>query len=429
MIRIRTAIRMYPAVWLAPMLIVLCIWYARAMVFRSDPDPYLPSLSAQPMSTQGLVAPILAALAAWESARLRRGGIWQMSIVRRRIAVVAWPLVIIWAVGFVAVASGVVAVLVAKGFLIPDPRPLAVAGLVLGAHTLAGFAFGLLLPIVVAAPVAMAVSLLWQVMPRAIEPLWTHLLTSQQLETCCAVDTDIGVAALAAPALVALGVAVAAAIVIAGKRTPATAALTVAALAAGLVSASVIASSEPRGDVGVARNEAVLQCSGAVPEVCLWPEHASRLSEVSGIVRAAATAWTGIGVQVPTRFDEAFAGAVRPGTLHFRLWLGASRDHVIDSISYEMVPGYIDCPGAYMAAGAFDPLRAWYAATAGMSAEALGEEFGSLRAYSEDFDIEVLALVDDIRSQSPDRQREWVERNTWALGACDRSPDLRPAHP
>lgn len=405
------------------MLVLLCVWYAREYVLRADPAPYLTGLSSQPVTTQGLIAPIVAALAAWEAARLRRGGVWSFPMARRRLAVVAWPLGLIWAVGFTAVAAGVWTVLATKGFLLPDPRPLAVAAVVIAAHALAGFAFGLSLPIVVAAPVAMGLSLLWQVMPRAIQPLWTHLLTSQQLETCCGPATDLAPAALAAPVLVAIGIAGAAAILIFWRRPAAAAALALCVLLVGLTAGSVVASTQPRGDASVGRDERWLVCAGSRPEVCVWPERESRLAEVADIARYAATEWSRAGLDVPARFDEALYSPPRDDVLRFLFYLGASRDQIIGSLAYGMLPDFPDCPGGYPDSGAFDTLYAWYAAAAGMSADGLDSAFGGLSSFSDD--VAVLDRVKQIRKLPLADQRDWVlrndrvVRNELALGTFD----------
>lgn len=426
MIQLRTAIRVYPAAWLAPVLIVLCVWYARSMVFRADPDPYLTGLSAQSLTTQGLVAPVVAALAAWEAARLRRGGVWELPIARSRLTVAAWPAGFIWLVGTAAVTAGVLSIITTKGFLIPDLRPLSLAALVVAAHTLAGFALGLLLPIVVAAPVAMGAALLWQVMPRAIQPLWTHVLTSQQLEACCATATDIADAALVAPALVAGGVAVASVIVILARRSRLRLVAAAGALAVGLAAGSVVASTQLDGDAWVPRDESALVCEAGPPEVCVWPEHASRLTEVAGIARAAAAGWGQFGVAVPARFDEAYLSPRREGVLSFGFGLHSSRDEIVSSMAYAMVPPFIQCPGAFVGFEAFDPLYAWYATTAGVSHDGLEHAFGRHTVLN---DKPVLALVEEVRSLPPDQQTDWVLRNEWAMGACDRNPQLEVVEP
>lgn len=348
-------------------------------------------------------------------------------MARRRLAVVAWPLGLIWAVGFAAVAAGVWTVLATKGFLLPDPRPLAVAAVVIAAHALAGFAFGLSLPIVVAAPVAMGVSLLWQVMPRAIQPLWTHLLTSQQLETCCGPATDLAPAALAAPVLVALGIAGAAAILIAWRRVAASAVLALCVLLVGITAGSVVASTQPDGEASVGRDERWLVCAGSRPEVCVWPERESRLAEVADIARYAATEWSRAGLDVPARFDEAFFSPPRDDVLRFLFYVGASRDEIINSLTDGMLPEILSCSGPYPGYAEFDTLQAWYAAAAGMSADGLDSTFGGLISYADD--VAVLDRLKQVRRLPLADQRDWVLRNEWALGACDRPAQLAPAGP
>jgi hypothetical protein len=422
LIRIRTAIRLYPALWLAPVLVVMCAWYAHSQVFRFDPEPYLVSLTSQPLSTLGLIGPIVAGLAAWEAARLRRGGVWHFPAARSRLVVAGWPIVLTWAVGFAAVGAAVWTILLAKGFAVPDPRPLMVAGVVVAAHTLLGFAFGLSVSVVVAAPVAIATSLLWQVMPRAAQPLWTHLLTSQQLSTCCSAASDIGSVAMIAPVLVALGIMGASTVIMFRAASRVTVGFAVLVLAVGVAAGGVVASTEPRGDAGVARDERHLVCAGSEPEVCVWPEHASRLGEVAEIGRDAMAAWASVGLSVPGRFDEAFLSRPRDDVLRFGFGLQSSRDQIVATMAYAMLPSFLECPEGYLGYEAFEPLRAWYSATAGMSAGGLESEFGGV-PYSSD-GLDLLTMARRIMSLPVTKQREWVVRNSWALGACDRPAAL-----
>jgi hypothetical protein len=424
LIRLRTAIRLYPALWLGPVLIVMCSSYVVGYILRDPTVPYVTGLSSQPVTTLGLIVPIAAGLAAWEAARLRRGGLWDFPAVRGRLAVSSVPLALIWGVSVLSVTAGVLTALIANGLLVPDPRPLIVVAVVVAAHTLGGFALGLRLPVTVAAPAAMIVSFVWQVMIRTVQPGWTHLLTGQSLEACCSPDIDLAPVAVVAPVLVGLGIAAAGCVLIVRRPSVVTLAFAGVLLLAGLVPAASLASTQPTGDPYVPRGEDQLVCAASIPAVCVWPEHRALLDETAAVVARAAGRWSSIGLDVPARFDEDLFAVPRENTAHFGLGVVWSRDQLVDSLSYAMLPPWTDCPGAYLGVPAVDYLRAYYALTAGMSPSGLQQVFAGIPSY-ENFDV--LTVVHEVAEQNSEAQLKWVTRNDAALRACDRRPQLDPS--
>ena len=200
-------------------------------------------------------------------------------------------------------------------------------------------------------------------------------------------------------------------------------ALAAVAFALGIASGSVVASTQPRGDAFVARDDHVLVCNGSGPEVCVWPEHTGRLDAVANLARQAAEAWSQPGLDVPGRFDEAFPGPGNAGNLHFVVYVNSSQDLLISSMAYGMLPPFLDCEAGYEGYEAYDALNAWYALTAGMSDLGLQNQFAGLELSN---GTDVLTLATEVRNSSLTNQREWVTRNRWALAACDRPAQLSP---
>lgn len=423
--RLQTIMRISPAAWLALPLVLLAILYVRTYILRGATEPYAAGLSSQAVTTMGLIAPICAGLGAWEAGRLRRAGVWDMPMVRYRSVVVAWLIGPPVLVGIVAVMAGVEAVLLANGLIVPDHRPVAVAAAVITAHSLAGFAVGVWIPTSIAVPAAIVVSFLWQIMIRVVEPLWLHLLSGQALEACCGTDTDIASAAFWAPIFVAAGIAVGALVLILARSGRVAIIAGCLALSVGLGTGSVIAQGQPDGEAHVGRDEALLVCSDPAntPRVCVWPEHAWRLSGVTALATRATRAWDALGIDVPRSFSEAVFSKPSAGTLYLRFTDTATDDDIIGSMAYGMLPPWTECPGAYRAVYAIDYLQAWYAASAGMSDEALTARFADL-AFAGKPDI--LEAVNKVRALPPDLQRRWVIQNDSALRACDREPLLDP---
>lgn len=423
--RLWTILRSSPAAWLSVPLVLLAVLYVRTYILRWMVDPYATGLSSQAATTLGLIAPICAGLGAWEAGRIRRSRAWAAPLVRRKGVAIAWlvgpPIV----VGVAAVVAGMLAVLVANGLLLPDPRPVLVVTAVITAHTLAGFALGTWLATVVAVPTAIIVSFTWQVMVRVLDPLWTHLLTGQALERCCGASDDIAPEAIWAPVAAAAGIAVAARLAITARSVPGAVAMAAVPLLIGLVAASAIAQGRPDGASHVDRSEAALVCSdGATgPRVCIWPEHEPRLPEAVMLAEQATSAWQRFGLEVPSELTESMRVDESRDTLRFVLSSAASSDDVIGGLAYEMVPPWIECTGLPAAQLAPDYLEAWYAAAAGMSPSGLEARFSGV-SFGTFPDI--LELVSAVRALPVRQQRAWVEHNDWAARACDREPDLDP---
>lgn len=420
--RLATILRVHPAAWLCPALVVLSAVYAVAYQPAAS-EPYSVALTAGGSVVIGFLAPVCAALAAWEAGRLRRAGWWEMPHVRPPLAIAVlamWPVIVS---GLVAVSTSIIVQLVRAETLVPDLRILAVCVVVISAHALAGFAVGLKVPVVIAVPGVLIGSYLWMAFPRAMEPLWIRHLTGS-LEACCLLQHDLAISAAIGAALVAGGLAIAAGIVIAAgwRIRPVGAALSALAVAsfAG-VSLVMGLGAEP----AVARNPSELVCrSSQAVAVCVWPEHQGRIDEVLAIATTAAENWREAGIAIPTTFTEA-DGPLQAGERSFGFSEESTPTDILHSLAYALLPVWPACAemGPYPGSAAIDPVHAWFDATAGMSARELTQRFPASTSPGRPSPTEIVA---ELMATSEQAQQEWLATNLAALERCDVEPELRP---
>lgn len=412
----RAMLRTSPAVWLALPLMTLAGLYT----FGYSPatsDPYPLAHTSAGAVVLGFVAPICAAIGAWEAGRLQRAGWWRLPHLRPPSVIAAHALWLPVMVGGLAVLTAAEAQLIGAGLLWPDPRILGVAALVITAHAALGFAIGTWLPVVVAAPTALLVGYLWMALPRAFEPLWVRHLNGSYA-SCCGLETDLAPAALLGVALVCVGFLVAALLLLRRQQAAWQPLAAAAAITVGLIVGAIpVTSLGP--DPTVARSDKFLVCRGELPQVCVWPEHTGRLPEVIELASQAFDAWRSTGLAVPSTFSEAPGADLLP----FGFSLEARAADVLHAMAYGMLPPLPDCAlqSGYPAGGALDYVHAWLDATAGMTPDDLRLRFGSLSAPGMPA---VLQRVAELRAQPINIQLRWVEANLDALRVCDSEPEL-----
>lgn len=413
---LRATMRTSPAVWLALPLAAL----AGAYTFGYSPatsDPYPLAHTSAGSVVLGFIAPICAAIGAWEAGRLQRSGWWQLPHARPPWMIAARTLLPPVVVGVLAVLTAAETQLLGAGLLWPDPRILAVAAIVIASHAALGFAIGTWVPVVVAAPAVLLVGYLWMALPRAFEPLWIRHLNGSY-SSCCVLQSDLAPAALLAVALVCSGFLVAALVLIRRRRADWLPMAAAAAIISGLV-AGAIPVSGLGPDPTVARSERSLVCRGEEPQVCVWPEHAGRLSEVIELASRADEGWRSTGLTVPATFSE----GQTEEALVFGFSLEASDADLLHAMAYGMLPPLPECALAmgYPAAGVLDYLHAWLDASAGLSQAELRLRFEAPQPPGWP---PVLDLVAQLRTQPLDVQRQWAEANLEALRDCETQPLL-----
>lgn len=422
MIRLRTAVRVMPAFWLAIPICIFAGWYV-TLLYPSD--GYAVDATAKASMTLAFVGSLCAACAAWEGSRLRRARLWASPSVRSPATIAFWCLLPVVLIGLVAVLVAITAHLIASAAGLPDVRIVLMTALDLVAYSVAGFAAGLLLPFAVAGPLAIAATFIWLGFVPAVYPVWLRHLTGM-FRDCCGLEQDLAPRAVLASAIVDLGIIGAAALLVAGPAL-------MARRVGGALAALVVAGFAGVLLVGgmtyapvVPRDAALLECQtdGGVA-VCTWPEHRARAAEVAGIVSWVRAGWQQASIDAPSVFTEADPVVAPARALIFRFSDSSSHDEVIGALAAGLLPAYPDCPYGYT--GPFEYLEAWYAAAGGMTPGALRERYG----YSMgDPYPEILTVVAQLQAATPDIRQAWMSRAKELTQACGDWPiDLINVHP
>lgn len=419
MIRLATAIRIMPAFWLAFPVCAFSGWYV-TLLYASD--GYAVDATAKATSVIAFVAPFVAACAAWEGARLRRGGVWLLPVVRSRMTLAFWPLLPIVLIGLLAISVAMAVNLVRSHAGLPDARFVAMSALDLGAFAGAGLAAGLLLPFAIAGPLALALPFLWLGFIPAMDPVWLRHMTGM-FRDCCGLSQDLAWPPLAASALVDLGILATAAIAVdCSIRLWSRLAGGLGALGLSVGASAMVVAGMTYAPT-VVRDPARLRCETTYGvTVCVWPEHHARADEVTSLVASVRSRWQEAGMTVSAVFTEADA-AVAPSNAVVFGFNGddSSRDDIISSLGSGMLPPWPDCPYGAAGATAFEYLRAWYDSAGGMSTDAWDRVWAGPGLWSaEDPNYPPpQTIVDDLWAASPDDRRAWVERAEVASQDCN----------
>lgn len=367
---------------------------------------YWESATAQSSFLLGFIAPACAACAAWEGARIRSAGVLHGSPVRSPATVAVSSLLPVLALGVLSVLLALVLVApVAWGSTgTPALRMIGLQVLVVAAHTGAGYGAGLLLPPLVALPIALAGSFLWMAYPATLPTFWVRQLNGHNLGECCALDQVIAPRALAAPALVAVGVLAGSLVVVLARRrawrlfAPVPVAVTV------IVGAQLAA---PLGYAAARdRDPAALDCVEDRLVVCLWPEQRAGSAQIRAWSADAGERLRAAGV----RPDLAVTfSSVEPSENEVRLAIAGS-------VLADSFPACAESE-PWSGGEALGPLHAWLAITAGLPPE------HGLAGLTE----EESRLAAAVRELPGEAQSAWFDANHHALAGCAEPPPLDPA--
>lgn len=424
MIRLRTAVRTMPALWLAIPITIFAAWYATLL---NPSDGYAVGASAAGTGTLPFVGPFCAACAAWEGSRLRRAHLWNAPSVRTRAVIAFWCLLPGVLVGLIAVTVAIGVELARLGGGLPDLRFIVVTLFDLVAYSAMGLAFGLLLPFVVAGPLAIVASFTWLAFVPAIQPVWMRHLTGM-FRDCCGLQEDLAPAAVLASLIVNIGITAAAAVLMAQpallwrRVAVAFGALAIAgALGVVLVEGMTYSPTIPR-------DPAALSCRVDRVTVCTWPEHRARAAELADVVASVRNGWENASIDAPSVFTEADSAVAPIDALAFHFTASTySRDDIVRALAAGMLPTWPEhCPGGTTGGVAFEYLAGWYASAGGMSPAGLRQHFAQ---GGDGNNPSVLAVVDQLRSATPEVRRAWVSRAEIVSQVCDDWPLDLTIHP
>ncbi|MEU6807734.1 hypothetical protein ABZ920_01650 [Streptomyces sp. NPDC046831] len=399
----RTVLRVSVAPRIGILLILWLLAY-HGNVIELVTTGYWESVAAQSASLMVWTAPAVAACAAWEGQRIRQSRALQGAPTRTFSGVslaVLTPTLLL----------GALAVTVSLGLLLPqasgspDWTVAAILGmelLVVAAHTAIGYVIGLKLPRLLAVPVALVGSFVWMAYPAAMNIFWVRQLNGTNLAECCALNQTAAPRSMAAPALVAIGLLLAARLVTARRKG-------VRIWAVGVLAAVVPVSAWIAHPLGYSaakpRPVASRTCTGTQPRVCLWPEQHDFASDVVAWATDAHARLAALGV---TTAAELSPTTSTPTSNDIRSLLASSalpRD-IPECAKHGQWPG----------SQAFGPLSAWLTITAGADPQVVASRYAPAEA-------EVATRI----LQRPARaQMAWFEQNTKTLTRCDLTPVLDP---
>lgn len=415
MIRTRTAARIMPAIWFAPVIVLLACWYVRQL-----PAEYGYGADASGKASLLLIflTSFCSGCAAWEGSRLRRAGVWAWPFARPRWHVIAWIVTPVVAVGLVAFLAGTGSELVADAAWPPDPRILAVGVADLVTASLVGLAAGLLLPSAAALPLAIVAPFVWTGVVPALPVVWLRHLTGT-FRDCCMLSEQVAWSPVVASLIVDVGAVLALGYLIArpgfvrAELARAIAAFCIAvALASVAVAGFGYAPVEPR-------SPAAMECHQADQiRLCVWPEHAIVAQRLASLAATVHAKWTAAGIQAPTTFSEAHRSLVASDTLPFVVDVHASDEQVVLALANALAPQGPDCPLGDTGAIATFYLTAWYAFAGGAPMDAIEREYG----YPTDPYTSVPNMVSALAHASVRQRSAWTQRALAVSQRCDDWP-------
>jgi hypothetical protein len=286
-------IRTEPAVWLAPISVVL--GYLVATDIDAQVPSYAPLVAVRAHASLIVLAPIGATAACWSAGRLRRARWTRRRWARSPARQLAASVVATTTVQFLAYVVVRAAAAATWGGPVPvEPALSAVAVAVLAGWAALGFLAGWWVRTEVAVPATLITSYLLLVSPIAMEPLWLRHLTGTYLG-CCLQEEVLAADALAAAALLGAGVVVVAALLVRPSWRHLLAVVVVAAFVAAssvhVVQRYEVDPTTPRGGP--------LVCAGSDPVVCTWPERHDELGSALDLVTRSLDRWADAGLVTP----------------------------------------------------------------------------------------------------------------------------------
>ena len=413
-------LRISPAVWLTLPTLILSILYVTKAIY---PNNYGVAATAGATSSMAFLVGFVAATAAWEAARLRRGGIWDAPHTRSRLEITIIAVTPSILLGAVFLFGTVVAASVYGQAGMPEIRMVVVGFIAICAWSLVGFLAGLRLPMSVSLPSMLLAPFLWFAFVPALPVEWLRHLSGMYRD-CCRIGADIAPAALIAGLIVNVTIIVVALYAIGALRMRWSRIAATAMFVTGFIVSSAFA-----WNVGpipeVARDQSALRCSTvSAVELCLWPEH----DGPTQLFRPTLTALIGElarqELPIPGRWSEELAGSTSGDTLSLDLWK-SDPDAIRWSIAQGLAPwpACSKIPNTSFSDIPIDVLRGWWFTAMGGSEAMLQENLGWLIADpSASGGIPIKELYSAVGAASVASRVAWLERLTSSAAEC-QSPE------
>ncbi|QXJ24536.1 hypothetical protein AGRA3207_005876 [Actinomadura graeca] len=360
-------------------------------------------------------SPPLAAIAAWESWRLRRAGVHPGVGVRGPARIMMWSLLPMLGCAAVGMLAAFGALFTKLGDVpgTPDVLVIGTATLVLSSWAVVGFAAGRWSHPAIGVPVLLVAAWFWLAYPVALDPLWLRHLTGYNDGACCRTDAVFDGRVLAAQAVLAGSLLVAAFLVWSSSRRPvllrASAVLlplTATVIAIGLVKGLGPYAERPRSSGLVCRTYSRLQ-------VCVWNERRKDLDRDARLIYPAVTRISAAGLPRPERVTE--GPADQKTSWSFVAAPDSSEADLVVALAGGFLPSAeLDCPkrSAADGGGAYNLVGAWLAVKGGVEPAQLVAKVGD----------ENVAMIQHILARSESAQLSWFRQNLAALTDCDIEP-------
>ena len=402
------------ALWTAPGVLLLTYLHVGSDAISGDLDGYWETGSLRAVSAILILAPAAAACAAWESGRLRQGGVFAFPAVRspaRAVGAALAPVLLVGVVGL-ALALCVVAVRLHASVGGPDPRILAMGIVVLAGHIALGATAGRFLARVVATPMILIASYLWLVMPASMLPLSIRHLTG--LDTsCCFLSDTVAPWGVLAPSVIAAGVILGSLAVV--SMRPAAFGFAIVITASSIVIATHGVARFGLDPV-VPRASRELVCGGREPVVCVWREHRVALPELVSAAESLRRRLSAFRIDVPLRASEARNDRT---PWIFGIRGSAPPDARAASLTIGLAPSDLpvcERPHSWPGGWAVPLLQAWLLAQSGVPDSELAASRGP----------QVIDVLNAVRAKPADVQAAWFRANYAAATQCDVPPIVIP---
>jgi hypothetical protein len=413
-------LRISPAVWLTLPTLILSILYVTKATYSNN---YGVAATAGATSSMAFLVGFVAATAAWEAARLRRGGIWDAPHARSRLGITIIAVTPSILLGAVFLLGTVVAASVYGQAGMPELRIVAVGFVAICAWSLVGFLAALRLPMSVSLPSMLLAPFLWFAFVPALPVEWLRQLSGMYRD-CCRIGADIAPAALLAGLIMNVTIIVVALHAIGALHMRWSRIAATAVLVTGVIVSSAFA-----WNVGpipeVARDRSALKCGtvGAT-ELCLWPEHDGPSQVFRPTLNTVIVALARDGLPIPGRWSEELAGSLSADTLSLDLWKSEP-----DAIRWSIAQGLAPWPACSEASdsgfsgSSIDVLRGWWFTAMGGSEAMLQENLGWLIAEPSAFGVPpIKELYSAVGAASVASRVAWLERLASLVAEC-QSPD------
>ena len=413
-------LRISPAVWLILPTLILSILYVIKAIY---PNNYGVAATAGATSSMVFLVGFVAMTAAWEAARLRRGGIWDAPHTRSRLDITIIAVTPSILLGAVVLLGTVVAASVYGQAGMPEIRIVAVGFVAICSWSLVGFLAGLRLPMSVSLPSMLLAPFLWFAFVPALPVEWLRHLSGMYRD-CCRIGADIAPAALLAGLIMNVTIIVAALYAIGALRMRWSRIAATAMFVTGVMVSSAFA-----WNVGpipeIARDPSALRCTEVGGTgLCLWPEH----DGPTQVFRPTLTALIGElarqELPIPGRWSEELASATSVDTLTLDLWK-SDPDSIRWSIAQGLAPwpACSKIPNTSFSDIPIDVLRGWWFTAMGGSEAMLQENLGWLIAEPSQNGVPpIKELYRAVGAASVTSRVSWLERLTSLIAEC-QSPD------